>query len=170
MTPSQPSRSSGAARAERGDAAAIAALPGVIAVHRNTTHWYNNASFALPLLAAVVVSFVGLILRRGDVLAFAGFLFAVTLCMAPVVLVSWRQTPTTVVLTSQRITALHDGRALKSLAWPEVCSVTRRETQGNVRWHVAAESGERIALDGELDDLDGLLRETRRLAGLPEGD
>lgn len=166
MTPSQPSRSEPAAVRPRGDAAAIAALPDVIAVHRNTTHWYNNASFALPLLAAIVVAAAGLILRRGDVLAFAGFLFAITLCMAPVVLVSWRQTPTAVVLTADRIVALHDGRVLKSLAWGDVRAVTRRETQGNVRWHVTAESGERITLDGELADLDGLLREAKRLAGL----
>jgi len=165
MTPSQPSRSSNAAGGPR-DEAAIAALPDVLAVHRNTTHWYNNASFALPLLAAIVVALAGLILRRGDVLAFAGFLFAVTLAMVPVVLVSWRQTPTAVALTRERIVALHGGRELKSLAWRDVRAVTRRETQGNVRWHVTAESGERIALDGELEDLDGLLREARRLAGL----
>lgn len=163
MTPSQPSRSDNAAS---GDATAIAALPDVLAVHRNTTHWYNNASFALPLLAAIVVTLAGLILRRGDVLAFAGFLFAVTLCMAPVVLVSWRQTPTAVVLTRERIVALHRGRLLRSLAWHDVRAITRRETQGNVRWHVTAANGERIALDGELEDLDGLLREARRLTGL----
>jgi len=167
MMSSQPSRSSGAAPLAGGDTAAIAALPGVIAVHRNTTHWYNNASFALPLLAAVVVGLVGLALRRGDVLAFAGFLFVVTACMAPVVLVSWRQTPTAVVLTGDEIVALHDGRTLKRLAWTEVRGVTRRETQGNVRWHVTAATGERIALDGEIADLPGLLREARRLAGLP---
>jgi hypothetical protein len=166
MTPSQPSRSSNAQERPGADAAAIAALRDVLAVHRNTTHWYNNASFALPLLAAIVVALAGLILRRGDVLAFAGFLFAVTLAMVPVVLVSWRQTPTAVVLTRERIVALHGGRPLKSLPWRDVRAVTRRETQGNVRWHVTAESGERIALDGELEDLDGLLREARRIAGL----
>ena len=168
MTPSQPSRSSNAQESLGADAAVIAALPDVLAVHRNTTHWYNNASFAMPLLAAIVVLAAGLILRRGDVLAFAGFLFAVTLGMVPVVLVSWRQTATAVVLTRERIVALHDGRELKSLVWREVRGVTRRETQGNVRWHVSSESGERIALDGELEDLDGLLREARRLAELPQ--
>jgi hypothetical protein len=168
MIPSQPSRSNDSAGRADAEATAIATLPGVIAVHRNTTHWYNNASFALPLLATLVVGVVGLLLRRGDVLAFAAFLLAVTLCMLPVVLVSWRQTPTAVVLTTEGIVSLHGGRTLKRLAWPDVCSVTRRETQGNVRWHVATASGERIALDGELADLDGLLREARRLAGLAE--
>jgi len=62
---------------------ALAAIPGLVQVHHNPTGWYNNASFALPLAAAVVVAIAGLILRRGDVLAFAGFLFAVTACMVP---------------------------------------------------------------------------------------
>lgn len=148
------------------DEQAIAAMAGVVQVHRNPTNWYNNASFALPLAAAVVVSIAGLVLRRGDVLAFAGFLFVVTACMVPVVLVSWRQTATAVVLSTEAITSLHAGRVLKSLPWSNVHSITRRETQGNVRWIVAADDGERLALDGELDQLDRLVAAAQRLAGL----
>jgi hypothetical protein len=138
----------------------------VLAVHRNPTSWYNNASFALPLLATLVVGLAGLVLRRSDVLAFAGFLAAVTACMAPVVLVSWRHTPTAIVLTRAAITSLHGERVLKTLPWTEVASVTRRETQGNVRWIVAAREGERIALDGELEDLPGLIAAIERLANV----
>ena len=99
-------------------------------------------------------------------LAFAGFLAAVTACMAPVVLVSWRHTPTAIVLTRAAITSLHGERVLKTLPWTEVASVTRRETQGNVRWIVAAREGERIALDGELEDLPGLIAAIERLANV----
>jgi len=157
-----------ASAAPRSDAEAIAALTGVVAIHRNTAHWYNNASFALPLAATLVVGLAGLALRRGDVLAFAGFLALVTAWMAPVVLATWRHTATAVVLTVDDITSLHDGRTLKALPWRDVRSVTRRETQGNVRWLVSAVDGERIALDGELEDLDGLIGEARRLACLPD--
>lgn len=156
------------AQPSKGDAAAIAAMAGVVQVHRNPTGWYNNASFALPLGATVVVALVGLLLRRGDVLAFAGFLGAVTLCMIPVVLASWRQTATSVVLTAEQIASLHNGRTLKRLPWSDVHAITRRETQGNVRWLVQGAEGERIALDGELEDLDRLIAGARRLAGLPE--
>jgi len=144
---------------------ALAAIPGIVQVHRNPTGWYNNASFALPLAAALVVAIAGLILRRGDVLAFAGFLFAVTACMVPVVLVSWRQTATMVVVGADGITSLHGRHVLKSLPWTVVRSITRRETQGNVRWIVAADD-DRLALDGELDHLDRLGATAQRLAGL----
>jgi hypothetical protein len=140
----------------------------VLAVHRNSTSWYNNASFALPLLATIVVGIAGLIMRRGDVLAFAGFLGVVTLCMVPVVLVTWRHTATEVVLSRERITSLHGARVLATLPWREVRGVSRRETQGNVRWLVTAEGGERIVLDGEIEDLPGLIAAARRLAGLTE--
>jgi hypothetical protein len=140
-----------------------------LAVHRNTTSWYNNASFALPLIATIVVGLAGLVLRRGDVLAFAGFLGVVTLLMIPVVLVSWRQTATSIVLTQDSISSVHGDRVLKRLALDQVRAVARRETQGNVRWYVTAADGERIAIEGEIEDVPGLLQTVRTLAGLPDG-
>ena len=151
-----------------GDEAAIAATAGVIAVHRNTTSWYNNASFALPLAATIVAAIVGALLRNVDWLAFAGFLLVVTLLMIPVVMTSWRHTATAVVLTRDGIAALHNGRTLKSLAWGDVVGLERRETQGNVRWLVQSTAGDHVTLEGELDDLDGLLGGVRRLAGLAD--
>jgi hypothetical protein len=151
-----------------GDEAVIATIDGVVAVHRNTTSWYNNASFALPLLATIVAALAGAVLRNLDVLAFAGFLLVVTLLMVPVVLTSWRHSATAVVLTRDDIRSLHAGRTLASLRWPDVTGVERRETQGNVRWLVQGANGQHITLEGELDNLDALLRATRRLAELPE--
>jgi len=150
------------------DDEAIGQIFDVVSVHRNTTSWYNNASFALPLAAAILVGLAGLVTRRSDVLGFAGFLCVVTLGMVPVVLVSWRSTPTAVVLSMAEITSLHEGRLLRGLPWSSVVAITRRETQGNVRWIVSTGGEGRIALDGELEDLDGLVRIGCRLAGLPE--
>jgi hypothetical protein len=151
-----------------GDEAAIARIPDVIAVHRNTTSWYNNASFALPLLATIGAGIVAAVLRNRDIGAFALFLLVVTLLMIPVVLSGWKRTATAVVLSREGITALHGGRTLKELRWDEVVSLTRREVQGNVRWIVKAENGDHIALDGELENLDQLLAAIRRLAHLPD--
>jgi len=139
-----------------------------VAIHRNPTGWYNNASFALPLLATIVVGLAGLLMRRGDVLAFAGFLAAVTLLMIPVVLVTWRHTATRIVLTRNALSSLHGERVLKRLAIADVCSVSRRETQGNVRWIVTARDGDRIAIDGEVEDVPGLVQAVQKLAGLDD--
>lgn len=148
------------------DAAVIASLQDVRGVYRNPTGWYNNASFLLPLAAALLVGLVGALRQSTGLLEFAGFLVAVTLLMLPLVLLTWRGTATSVVLTQSEIVSLHSGRVLKSLPWSEVRTIRRRETQGNVRWEIAAVDGERILLDGELEDLSGLLRLAHRLAEL----
>ena len=146
------------------DQRAIAALAGVLHVSRNSTSWYNNASFLLPLAGAILVGLAGLISRRGDLLGFAAFLAVVTALMTPVVLAAWRQTPTAVAVTAAEIVSLHDGRVLKRLRWSAVRSVRERETQANRRWEIAGEDGERILLDGELEDLAELVRLARSLA------
>ncbi len=159
-----PERGAGADADDR----AIAGLDGVVASFRNTAHWYNNASFLLPAAAAILVGAAGLVRHSHDLLGFAAFLAAVTAGMAPVVLWGWRQTPTSVVLTRSAIVSLHHGRALKALDWDQVTAVRRRETQGNLRWEITAEDGERILLDGELDGLERLVRQAKALAGLPQ--
>lgn len=148
------------------DTATIAAMSGVIGAFRNTTHWYNNASFLLPLVATLLVGALGALRRSPDLLGFAAFLGVVTVAMLPVVLAGWRQTATTVVVTERTIVILHHGRALKSLDWRKVTSVRQRETQGNIRWEIAADDGDRLFLDGELENLPRLVQLARQQAGL----
>lgn len=155
------SRPSGSPRDRR----AIASLPDVVRAFRNLSGWYNNASFLLPLAATVLVGLAGAITRSEELLGFAGFLAAVTVLMVPVVLAAWRQTPTVVVVTDSQIVSIHNGRVLKSLPWPTVTSVRQRETQGNLRWEIASAGGDRMLLDGELEDLDELVALAQRLAG-----
>src|SRR5579875_2915278 len=126
------------------DDRAIAALGGVVGRYRNTANWYNNASFLLPLAATLLVALAGALLHSADLLGFAAFLGVVTGLMAPVVLLGWRQTPTTVVLTQTAITTVHHGTLLKSLEWRQVTAIRRRETQGNVRWEIADAGGDRV--------------------------
>jgi hypothetical protein len=150
-----------------GDARVIAGLDGVVGSYGNTASWYNNASFVVPLAATVLVAIAGLLSRRADLLGFAAFLAAVTAVMVPVVLVGWRQTPTSIVLTRTAMISLHKGAVLKSLPWAQVSDIRRRETQGNLRWEIRSKNGERILLDGEIDRLGLLVEQARSLAGLP---
>jgi len=152
------------------DGRSVASLEGVVGVYRNSTNWSNNASFLLPLAATVLVGLAGAVLRSAALLGFAAFLGPVTPVMLPVVLATWRQTATAVVLTRGGLVSLHRGRTLKSLAWERVEGIRRRETQGNVRWEVSTADGERVLLDGEIEDLRGLLRTARALAALPPDD
>lgn len=146
------------------DQRAVASMAGVLHVSRNTTSWYNNASFLLPLTASILACVAGLITRRGDFLGFAAFLAVVTALMTPVVLAAWRHTPTAVVVTTSGIVGLHDGRVLKALRWSDVRSVRERETQGNRRWEIASQDGERLLLDGELEGLAELVQLSLSLA------
>jgi len=146
------------------DRHAVGCLTQVVEVFGNDASWYNNASFLLPLIATIFVGVAGLATRRGEILGFAAFLGVVTLLMLPVVLMTWRQTPTAVLLTATMIVSMHDGRLLKSLRWADVTSIRERETQGNRRWEIAATGGERILLDGELERLPELVRLAQELA------
>jgi hypothetical protein len=144
-------------------------MDGAIAAFANTANWYNNASFLLPLAAAIVVAAFGVLRRNSEVLGFAVFLAVITAVMVPVVLAGWRHTATVVVLTRDGIISLHNGRPLKAVEWKHVREVRQRETQGNVRWEITSSDGEALLLDGEIDDVPQVVRLARELSGLQEG-
>jgi hypothetical protein len=138
-----------------------------IAAFPNTANWYHNASFLLPLAATIAVAAFGGVRHSTETLGFAGFLAIVTFGMTPVVLAGWRHTATAVVLTRSGVVSLHNGQVLKALNWEAVRRVSGRETLGNVRWEIAAEGGETLLLDGELEDLPRLVQLARQLSGVP---
>ena len=142
---------------DKRDLEEVAHLTGVVATFGNPTHWYQNASFLLPLVACALVGTIAVLRRSVELGGFAAFLFAVALLMVRIVLAGWRQTATAVVLTRDAITTLHHGRVLRSIGWAEVEQISERETQGNVRWQISARDGNRILLDGELDGLSDLI-------------
>ncbi len=158
-------------RPRRPDAAAIDRLPDVVSVHVNTSHWWNNASFALPLLASVVSLAVGLLFGSTEATGFAGFLAAVALLMLPVVTVTWRRTPTAVVLTAHAAIALHSGRVLRELRWDELASIEAADYD-NIKWRLRHRDGSHLSVEAELTDIDGLVRRAQELSGLtssPDG-
>jgi hypothetical protein len=147
------------------DARVLATLPGVVSVHSNTTSWWNNASFALPLLGALVSTVAGLVLGSAEALGFGGFLGVVTLIMFPVVRLTWRRTPTAVVTTEDRVVALHDGRVLTEIAWADLARIERADYD-NIKWRLRPRAGNHLSIEAELEDVDGLIAHASELSGL----
>lgn len=150
----------------RADAAYIETLEAVVAVHPNESHWWNHASFALPLLGCLGFVIAGFAFGSAEAKGFGLFLGAITLFMLPVVLLTWRGTPTSIVLTEAGALALHDGRVLRELRWPDVTHIDRVETMGNVRWRIHQREGQHLAIEGEITDVPALIDHARQLAGL----
>ena len=138
----------------------------VLAVHPNTSRWWNHASFALPLLGFIVSTGVGLIFGIYEALGFGLFLGVITLLMLPVVQFTWRATATCIVLTDSGATALHAGKVLARVGWDEVDRIERIETMGNIRWKVQPVEGPHVTIDGEILDVPGLLDRASELAGV----
>lgn len=153
---------------DRRDAGAAGALPGSVAIYVNPSRWWQNASFALPLLGAVLSTSAGLILESAEALGFGLFLGAVALIMLPVVLLTWRSTATAVVLTTDGAVALHRGRLLHELRWRELRRIERVEYLGNVRHKLVHGEDERfLTVESEIVDAAGLVERAFALSGLP---
>ena len=137
-------------------------------MHRNTSHWYNNASFSLPLLGGLASLFVGLIFDTDEARGFGVFLLVVAAIMAPFIVWTWLATPTAIVVTRDALISTHGSRELKRLPWAEVVEVERKETFGNIRWRVLTRQGEHIAIEGEIEDIPALIAAITTLSGSDE--
>lgn len=153
------------ARPRTPDAGAIEAMQDVVSVHVNLSHWWNNASFMLPLLVAVVSLAIGL-LGVGEAIGFGLFALGVTVLLLPVVALTWRRTPTAVVLTRRGATALHSGRVLREIDWTSL-TVIERADYGNVRWRLRPREGDHLSIEAELSGIDSLIDHAYDLSGLP---
>ena len=147
------------------DRAVVDALAGVDSVHVLEAHWWNNASFALPLLVVLVSLAVGAAFRSFEGIGFGLFLLAVTAFMFPVVMITWRRTPTAVVLTQDRILALHEGRGLRELRWTQVARI-EAANYDNIKWRIRPHEGDHLSIESELSDLDVLIERAHALSGL----
>lgn len=159
-----------AGRLRRRDAVALDARPSAIRAHSYEGGWYNNATFVFPALAALLALIAWPIAGATELLGIGLFFLGVTGVMLPLVALTWRRTPTLIVLSPERVEALHQGETRQSLAWDQVSEVRRVETMGNVRWYVVGRDGDHLTLEGEIAELEALLAEARRLAGLPPVD
>jgi hypothetical protein len=141
-------------------------MDGVVAVHLNESHWWNHASFALPLLGAILFVGFGLLTGVAEATGFGLFLGAITVFMLPIVLLTWRGTPTAIVLTRTGATALHSGRVLREVAWADIDRIERFETMGNVRWKLIPREGQHLTVEGEIADVPRLIERAEELSGI----
>lgn len=148
------------------DAAAVGDRPDTVRAYGYEGGWYNNATFVFPFLAALGTLIAWGIFGGTELIGISIFFFVITGVMLPLVWVTWKRTPTVILLREGGMESLHQGASQQYLAWEEVHTIRRVETMGNVRWYVVGADEEHITLEGEIADLDDLLAAARRLAGL----
>ncbi|MDA1240091.1 MAG: hypothetical protein O2798_04525 [Chloroflexi bacterium] len=158
----------GGATVRRRDADVMRAMPDVVRVFPNPSYWWQNASFALPLIVSVVSLAVGVIFRLTEALGFGLFGLVVTAIMVPVVLLTWRNTATSVVLTRSGAVALHEGKPIHSLDWSELRRIESVEYLGNQRYKLVHGEDERfMVIESEIIGGAELVDEAFALSGIP---
>ena len=140
----------------------------VVRVFPNPSYWWQNASFALPLLIAVASLAVGLIFGVTEALGFGLFALVVTAIMVPVVLLTWRGTATSIVLTSTGAFALHEGKPIHELSWTALRRIEKVEYLGNTRYKLVHGDEDRfMVVESEIQDGEALVEEAFALSGIP---
>ena len=149
------------------DRAAIEGLRDVVRVYVNDARWWQNASFALPLIVSVVSLAVGWLFGRAEGIGFGLFAAVVTLIMVPVVLLTWRGTATAIVLTKTGASALHLGRELHHVDWTELQRIERVEYLGNTRYKLVHGDTEFLTVESEIEGAADLVETAFALSGIP---
>lgn len=157
-----------AAPLRRSDAAYVEGASDVVGVYPNPSYWWQNASFALPFGIAVLCIVVGLVFGITEALGFGLFCAVVTLIMVPVVLLTWRGTATSIVLTRAGATALHEGKPLHELRWDELRRIERVEYLGNTRFKLVHGDEDRfLVVESEIEGGEALVEAAFTLSGIP---
>ncbi|MEI7925489.1 MAG: hypothetical protein WCI61_04800 [Chloroflexota bacterium] len=149
------------------DRAAIEAMRDVVRVYVNDSRWWQNASFALPLIVSVISLVVGLVLQRAEGIGFGLFAGVVTLIMIPVVLLTWRSTATSIVLTKTGADALHVGKVLHHVDWRDLQRIERVEYLGNTRYKLVHHDTEFLTVESEIEESADLVDTAFALSGVP---
>jgi len=149
------------------DARAVASMHQVVRVFANPNRWWQNATFALPLVVTVVALVAGFILDSTEAKGFGVFALAVTVFMVPVVLLTWRGTATSVVLTTEGATALHLGQPLHEVAWADLQRIEKVEYLGNARYKLVHHDSEFLTIESEIEGAADLVETAFVLSGIP---
>ena len=151
---------------DRDDAATTTSRTDVVQAHGNESHWWNHASFMLPLLGFVGLTVSGLLFGWAEATGFGLFLGVVLVLQLPVVWFTWRGTATAIVLTEDGALAMHRGEVRRELRWSELDRIERVETFGNIRWKLVERGGEHISIEGEIADIPSLIERASELSGV----
>ena len=141
-------------------------MDGVVRVYVNDSRWWQNASFALPLIVSVISLAVGLVLQRAEGIGFGLFASVVTLIMIPVVLLTWRSTATAIVLTKTGASALHLGKVLHHVDWSDLQRIERVEYLGNTRYKLVHHDTEFLTVESEIEGSADLVDTAFSLSGV----
>jgi|TARA_B110000263_G_scaffold249928_1_gene269318 hypothetical protein len=144
----------------------IAKQKDVTSVYINNSHWWQNASFALPFIIGLISIIIGLILENAGAKGFGFFLLVVTLIMLPVVLLTWHSTATSIYLTKDNIVALHLGKVLKKIYWKNLTAIDTIEYLGNKRYKLVQNTDIYLVIDSEFTDVPKLLQEIKQISGI----
>ena len=150
------------------DREALERFEGLRETHGYTAHWFNNATFVFPVLAAIAAAIVWAATGSLEAGGAAIFFLIVTIAMLPIVYLTWQRTTTAIVLHAAGVSALHQGTETQTLEWESISAVRRVETMGNVRWYIVGPDEDHIVVEGEIADVEGLLASVREGAGLGE--
>lgn len=142
-------------------------MPSIVQFFPNHSRWWQNASFALPLIIAVISTSLGFLIRIDELIGFGIFLAVVTLIMFPVVLMTWRNTATLIVISSDRISAFHRGKLMKEINWGYLDRIERVEYLGNTRHKVVAKNEDFLSIENEVEHSDDLIELLFVLSKIP---
>jgi hypothetical protein len=151
---------------DRRDVDVVAPMSDVVRVFVNDSRWWQNASFALPFLGFVLSAGVGWLFGSAEALGFGLFLGFVTAIMAPVVLLTWRGTATSISLCEDRAVALHHGTVLHEVPWAVLHRIERVEYLGNVRHKLIHGEDEFMTVESEIEQADELVELAFELSGV----
>ncbi len=152
----------------RRDSEVVRGLSDVVRVFPNPSYWWQNASFALPLIVSIISLVVGFVFSLTEALGFGLFGLVVTAVMVPVVLLTWRNTATSIVLTRSGAMALHEGKPIHTLDWHELRRIESVEYLGNQRYKLVHGDDERfMVIESEIVGGSELVDEAFALSGIP---
>ena len=145
----------------------INTMSSIIQFFPNYSLWWQNASFALPLIIAIISTSLGFLIRIDELIGFGIFLAVVTLIMFPVVLMTWRNTATLIVIFSDRVSAFHRGKLMKEISWTHLDRIERVEYLGNTRHKVVAKNEDFLSIENEVENAEDLIELLFVLSKIP---
>ena len=143
-----------------------------VQAHANESHWWNHASFMLPLLGFLGLTIPGLIFGWAEATGFGAVpRRGARVAVARGVVYMARHGDGDRADRAGRPRAPSRCRAARGAVESELERIERVETFGNVRWKLVERGGEHISIEGEIADIPSLIERAGELSGVePDGE